>query len=102
MSREFETMNDVEKLFEEIKNSDPAPTSALQGLDLPQPETKQLHPAKFQLENVDDTDIQDFFLLITGINEKENSCEVIPGSFEGMMAGPDDIVLPENVLGQWA
>ena len=102
LSREFATMNDIEKLFEEIKNSAPASTSASQGLDLPQPGTRQLHPAKYQLENADDTDIQDFFLLITGINEKEKSCEVIPGSFEGMMAGPDDIVLPENVLGQWA
>lgn len=102
MNRESDTMSDVKKALERIKNSNKKNTSASQGLDLPQPEIKQLHPAKYQLEHVDDAEIQDFFLLVTQVDEKQRICEVIPGSFEGLMAGPDDIVLPESVLGQWA
>ena len=102
MNRESDTMSDVKKALERIKNSNKKNTLVSQWLDLPQPEIKQLHPAKYQLEHVDDAEIQDFFLLVTQVDEKQRICEVIPGSFEGLMAGPDDIVLPESVLGQWA
>ena len=41
----------------------------------------------------------DIFYLITEVNSE--FCEVIPGSLDGIMAGPDDIVLPKNVLGNY-
>ena len=41
----------------------------------------------------------DLFYLVTEVDEKY--CDVIPGSLDGIMAGPDDIVLPKNVLGDF-
>ena len=41
----------------------------------------------------------DLFYLVTEVDE--NYCDVIPGSLDGIMAGPDDIVLPKNVLGDF-
>ena len=75
--------------------------SATQGEEYPHPAKQQLHPAKYQLEHIEDEEIQEFFFLITGIDEKNNTCEVISGSFDGLKAGPEDIVLPKSVLGQY-
>lgn len=75
--------------------------SAAQGEEYPHPAKQQLHPAKYQLEHIEDEEIQEFFFLITGIDEKNNTCEVISGSFDGLKAGPEDIVLPKSVLGQY-
>ena len=41
----------------------------------------------------------DLFYLVTEIDG--NYCDIIPGSLDGIMAGPDDIVLPKNVLGDF-
>ena len=75
------------------------PTTAVQGVRLEELKNRQLHPSREQLKQLENTDIQDFFFLITEVNDV--TCKVISGSLDGVMAGPNDIVLPKNVLGQY-
>ena len=93
-------MKDVKNILEELRATvADNPTSAIQGVKLEEIKVQQLHPSQEQLKQLEDEDVQDFFFLITQVGE--NTCEVIPGSMDGVMAGPDDIVLPKNILGQY-
>ena len=62
-----------------------------QGLSLTAPEKGQLHWLKDRRSGAD------IFALV--INVDGDLCDVIPGSKEAMRAGPGDIVLPDNVMG---
>ncbi len=92
-------MNNDAKTILEILKKDAAghKFDLQQGTFLPEPASKQLH----QNRNTDfkDFDCSDFFLLVTKVNK--NYCEVIPGSLNGVMAGPNDIILPKNILGNY-
>ncbi|MBO5791312.1 MAG: hypothetical protein J6S54_02440 [Lentisphaeria bacterium] len=69
------------------------PPKALQGVKLEMPAAGQLHRlAEFDM-------YPEWFYLITEVNE--NYCEVIPGSLDGVMAGTEDIILPEDVMGDY-
>ena len=57
-------------------------------------------PAEGQLHHLGaDYGMPEAFVLITRISGC--SCSVIPGSFDAMQGGPDDLVLPESVLGDY-
>ena len=93
-------MKDIKNILEELRaNVADNATSASQGLKLEDVKVQQLHPSQEQLKQLENTDIQDFFFLVTQVDE--NTCKVIAGSMDGIMAGPNDIVLPKNVLGQY-
>ena len=79
----------LEQLHQNIKNN---PTSAEQGLNLTTPQPAQIHWP----QNQEDPDL---FYLITEVFD--NYCEVIPGSFDSMMACDDDIILPKSVFGNF-
>jgi hypothetical protein len=79
-----------EKLFRLVNEN---PLSARQNLD-----TEEKIPGLL-CRMADFQSNPDIFYLITEINEQY--CDVIPGSLDGIMAGPEDIVLPKNVLGNY-
>ena len=79
-----------EKLFRLINEN---PLSARQNLN-----TEEKIPGMLY-RTADFKSAPDIFYLITEVNSE--FCEVIPGSLDGIMAGPDDIVLPKNVLGNY-
>lgn len=84
----------MKKRLEQLKNSIAAhPTSARQGLVLPVPRPGQLHRTAGGEEN------PDWFYLVTEVSE--DCCEIIPGCFNALMAGPSDIVLPPDVFGDY-
>ena len=67
--------------------------SAQSGLDIAVPAPGQLHwPA-------DRGNFPDWFYLVTEV--REDVLEVIPGSFDSVMAGPEDIILPREVMGEY-
>lgn len=87
-------------ILQELRSTNATnPTTAIQGVRLEELKNRQLHPSHEQLKRLENTDIQDFFFLITEVNDV--TCNVIPGSLDGVMAGPNDIVLPKSVLGQY-
>lgn len=92
-------MNNDAKTILELLKKDAAghKVDLRQGTFSPEPASKQLH--RNNSDNFEDYDFSDFFLLVTKINK--NDCEVIPGSLNGIMAGPHDIVLPKGVLGKY-
>jgi hypothetical protein len=69
------------------------PTTAKQGLTLTTPAPGQLH------RPVDALGEPDVFYLITEV--QDDYVEVIPGSFDSMMACTDDIILPKSVFGKF-
>ena len=80
-----------EFILEIRKRNSERPLSAKQNLNLKKIKPGQLHRIKNSGENTE------FFYLVT--NFDNGICDVIPGSLDGLMAGPDDIVLPKSVLG---
>ena len=79
-----------EKLFRLINEN---PLSARQNLNTDEKQPGMLYrTADFESD-------PDIFYLITEINQEY--CDVIPGSLDGIMAGPEDIVLPKSVLGNY-
>ena len=92
-------MNEKNILQELLSTNAQNPTTAVQGVKLKELKNRQLHPSCEQLNHLESTDIQEFFFLITEVNDV--TCKVIPGSLDGVMAGPNDIILPKNVLGQY-
>ena len=44
-------------------------------------------------------DHPEVFYLLTSVDGE--TCDIIPGSLDGIMAGPDDIVLPKSALGDF-
>ena len=91
-----EEKNTIKEILDYLPNKN---TLAKQGLSLDNVDVKQLHVSCEQTSNPENLDIQDFFFLVTKVENK--TCHVIPGSFDGVMAGPNDIVLPKNILGQY-
>lgn len=79
-----------EQLCQRIKEH---PTTAKQGLTLPTPAPGQLHWP------ISPADEPDMFYLIVEVFDKY--VEVIPGSFDAMMACTDDIILPKSVFGKF-
>ena len=93
-------MEDINLILEQLRNSNSAKkNSAVQGVELTEPAPGQLHISKEQIASPESVEIHDFFFLVIKVSEK--SCNVIPGSWDGIMAGPQDIVLPQDVLGQY-
>ena len=66
------------------------PLSATQNVHLTRIEAAQLHRCNSE-EN------PEFFYLIIG--RDGDQFNVIPGSLDGIMAGPNDMVLPKSVMG---
>lgn len=64
-----------------------------QGLRLLCPKTGQLHWLKLREPG------SVIFALVLNVNG--DLCDVIPGSKDAMQAGPDDIILPRNVMGDF-
>lgn len=87
----------LEKIRAQIK---PAEITAKQAVNLPEAAIKQLHRPDILLSSLNDINYAEFFLLVTKVDKEY--CTVIPGSINGLMAGPNDIVLPKEVLGQFA
>ena len=84
-------MEDIKKQIAKLRVAVTAtPLSARQGLRLGFPAPGQLHYTNMPAGS-------DWFYFIAGVSEAR--CEVIPGSFDALMAGPNDIVLPPSVLG---
>ena len=84
----------MKKRLEQLKTNIAAhPISARQGLVLPVPRPGQLHRTADWAKN------PDWFYLVTEVSE--DNCEIIPGCFDAMMAGPGDIVLPPEVFGDY-
>lgn len=77
----------LEQVLQHIKNNK---TSAERGLNLTTPAAGQVHWLKKQED-------PDLFYLITDVFG--DYCEIIPGSFDSMMACSDDIILPKSVFG---
>lgn len=93
-------MEDINLILEQLRNTNSAKkNSAVQGVELTEPAPGQLHISKEQIASPESVEIHDFFFLVIKVSEK--SCNVIPGSWDGIMAGPQDIVLPQDVLGQY-
>lgn len=93
-------MEDINLILEQLCNTNSAKkNSAVQGVELTEPAVGQLHISKEQIASPESVEIHDFFFLVIKVSEK--SCNVIPGSWDGIMAGPQDIVLPQDVLGQY-
>lgn len=93
-------MEDINLILEQLRNSNSTKkNSAVQGVELTEPAPGQLHISKEQIASPESVEIHDFFFLVIKVSEK--SCNVIPGSWDGIMAGPQDIVLPQDVLGQY-
>lgn len=67
--------------------------SAIQNGDFTQLKEGQLHHLR------DDYGMSEVFVLITKVSNL--TCSVIPGSFYAMHGGPDDLVLPKSVLGDY-
>lgn len=67
--------------------------SAIQNGDFSQLREGQLHHLR------DDYGMSEVFVLITKVSNL--TCSVIPGSFYAMHGGPDDLVLPKSVLGDY-
>lgn len=89
-SEQIDILKRLQRLQEQIKKH---PCTAMQGLDLPTPAEGQLHLLK------NDCRLPEMFLLVTATNQEE--CSIIPGSFDAMEGGPNDIVLPQNVFGDY-
>lgn len=64
-----------------------------QGLSLPHPEMGQLH----WLKDWDDDSV--IFALVLSVYE--GYCVVVPGSKDAVQAGPEDIILPRDVMGDF-
>lgn len=80
----------LDLIHQRIKQNSP---KALQGVKLEKPAAGQLHRlAEFDM-------YPEWFYLITEVND--NYCEVIPGSLDGVMASTEDIILPEDVMGDY-
>ena len=79
-----------EKLSRLIKEN---PLSARQGLNTEEKTPGMLCRTAWFEAN------PNLFYLVTEIDGKY--CDIIPGSLDGIMAGPDDIVLPKKVLGDF-
>ena len=84
-------MEEIKKQIAELRIAIAAnPLSARQGLHLESPAPGQLHYTKMPAGS-------DWFYFIAGVSAPR--CEVIPGCFDVLKAGPEDIVLPPGVLG---
>lgn len=68
------------------------PLLSSQGKILSNPDKAQVHFMKTF------PDESDFFALV--VNVDDEFCDVVPGCFDAMQAGPDDIFIPEEVLGE--
>jgi len=55
-------------------------------------------PAKAQAHFIETLEEDKFFVLV--VDSDGDVCQVIPGCFDPLEAGPDDIFLPEDVLGE--
>ena len=87
-------MKNFDELIKKIrKYNQEHPTTARQGLRLDDIEQGQLHRCKNSEEH------PEFFYLI--LDSDGNDCKIIPGSLDGIMAGPEDIVLPKSVMGDF-
>ena len=87
-------MKNFDELIKKVrKYNQDHPTTARQGLRLDDIEQGQLHRCKNSEEH------PEFFYLI--LDTDGDNCKIIPGSLDGIMAGPDDIVLPKSVLGDF-
>ena len=87
-------MKDFNELMNKIKKyNQEHPTAARQGLRLKDIEQGQLHHCKNSEKH------PEFFYLI--MNSDGNDCKIIPGSLDGIMAGPKDIVLPKSEMGEF-
>lgn len=87
-------MNDINKLISDLKRYHAQhPFSAQQNLAVSKPARRQLHRFLNNKTN------PEFFWLVTDVEEE--SCQVVPGSLDGIMAGPTDLVMPKSVLGQY-
>lgn len=64
-----------------------------QGLSLPVPARGQLHWLKRRVD--------EFRVFALVLNVDDEMCDVIPGSMDALQAGPDDIVLPRNIMGSF-
>lgn len=85
-------MRTFEEIIGEIREQNSRISlSAKQNLDLKSIKPGQLHRIKNAGENTE------FFYLVT--NCEKEIVDVIPGSLDGLMAGPEDIVLPKTVMG---
>ena len=75
-----------------IPNIEIKPLLSSQGKILSNPDKAQVHFVKTF------SDESDFFALV--VNVCGEFCDVVPGCFDAMQAGPDDIFIPEEVLGE--
>lgn len=75
-----------------IPNIEIKPLLSSQGKILSNPDKAQVHFVKTF------SDESDFFALV--VNVCDEFCDVVPGCFDAMQAGPDDIFIPEEVLGE--
>ena len=68
---------DVQSLLKDLRRQIKShPTTAIQGLKLPEPAAKQFHHLK------ENGDIPEIFVLVTDV--ENGRCKVIPGSFDAM------------------
>jgi hypothetical protein len=88
---EQDAMMELQALRQKLATQ--AKPTAEQGLKLSEPAEGQLH----RLRSVGE--MPEAFALVTKI--KGGNCAVIPGSFDAMEGGPDDLVLPRSVLGDY-
>lgn len=79
--------NALNKIFANL-----ALPKAEQGLSLDVPLAGQLHFINSEV-------MPEAFVLIT--NVEGNQCDVIPGSFDALMGGPNDLILPAYVMGDY-
>lgn len=86
-------MNFEEMINQVRKYNHEHPTTARQGLYLETIEPGQLHRCKNSVEHTE------FFYLI--LEDEGDTCRIIPGSLDGFMAGPEDMVLPKDVMGDF-
>ena len=82
-------MFDLQNFLKQLRQKK---TTATQGLNLSTPAAGQIH---WPLTS----ETPDVFYLITEVFE--DCCEIIPGSFDSMMACSDDIILPQDVFGDF-
>lgn len=75
-----------------IPNVKVRPLLSSQGKILSSPGKAQVHFVKTFPED------SEFFALV--VNVCDEFCDVVPGCFDAMQAGPDDIFIPEEVLGE--